>query len=196
MMSSRLLSAVFAPAVLAMALLAIPATPALAREKPLAAKKGLPKAGGLGVTTIVTNLGPRSDGWDAVKRLAEHRDAKVLRFEESELEDVRKALARIGPEYVVLAVTPTTVDMNFHLDVLELSRTLDRDPMPDFHFGYLTARNGDDLAALVGRSSATRTRSRRPWPGWRPPLRRATSCRASMCSSTTDTATHGRSRRV
>jgi hypothetical protein len=52
---------------------------------------------------------------------------------------------------VALAVKPETVDTNFHYEVLELCRDLDQDPMPDFHFGYLCARNGKDLMRMVDR---------------------------------------------
>jgi hypothetical protein len=128
-----------------------------APEKPsdgwIALRSGLPKAEGLGRLAILSNW-PTGDGAKAVQRLAEGRDAKVLRFRESDVRSVATALARLGPEFVAVAVTPDTLDVNFHLDVLDLSRGLDRDPMPDFQVGYLVARDGADLGALVDRTLA------------------------------------------
>jgi hypothetical protein len=122
---------------------------ARSREEPISLRRGLPKPDGLGRLVIVTNFESRDGRAKAVKRLAEHRDAKVLRFKASKIEDVRKRLQREGAEFVALAVTPETVDVNFHYEVLELARDLDDDPMPDFHFGYLTARDGEDLERLI-----------------------------------------------
>lgn len=122
---------------------------AKSREEPIALKRGLPKAAGLGRLVIVTNFRTRDARAKAVKRLAEHRDARILKFKDAKIEDVRRKLAREGAEFVAVAVTPETVDVNFHYDVLELCRDLDADPMPDFHFGYFTARDGEDLEKLV-----------------------------------------------
>ena len=122
---------------------------AKSREEPISLRRGLPKADGLGRLVIVTNFATRDARSKAVKRLAKHRDAKVIRFRDGKIEDVRKKLQREGAEFVAVAVTPETVDVNFHYEVLELSRDLDDDPMPDFYFGYFTARNGEDLEKLI-----------------------------------------------
>ncbi|MHC4955456.1 MAG: hypothetical protein ACYTGZ_16510 [Planctomycetota bacterium] len=113
--------------------------------------KGMPRAEGLGRLVIVTNIPGRDARTKAVKRLAKHRGAKTIRFKDADVGKVAKSLRRLGPEFVAFAVTPETVDINFHLDVLDLCRGLDGDPMPDFFFGYLCARDGDDLMALVQR---------------------------------------------
>ena len=135
------------------------ATAAAAREPGwISLSKGLPKASGLGKLAIVTNLPARDARMKAVKKLAKARGAKVLRFKQSDVVSVAKALRRMGPEFVAFAVTPETVDINFHLDVLELCRNLDGDPMPDFFFGYLCARDGDDATALVERILAREAR--------------------------------------
>ena len=126
-----------------------PAAWARSRADPISLKRGLPKAEGLGRLVIVTNLESRDDRAEAVKRLAEHRGARIFRFKEAQVEDVRKKLQREGAEFVAFAVSPETVDVNFHYEVLELARDLDDDPLPDFHFGYLTARDGPDLERLV-----------------------------------------------
>lgn len=122
---------------------------AKSRQEPISLKRGLPKADGLGRLVIVTNFATRDARSKAVKRLAKHRDAKVIRFKDAKIDAVRKKLAREGAEFVAVAVTPETVDVNFHYEVIELSRDLDNDPMPDFFFGYLTARDGPDLEKLV-----------------------------------------------
>jgi len=113
--------------------------------------RGLPKASGLGKLVIVSNIPGRDPRMKAVKALAQHRQAKIFKFKDRNVASIATALRRIGPEFVALAVRPETVDINFQLDVLELCRNLDGDPMPDFHFGYLCARDGDDMTAFVGR---------------------------------------------
>jgi hypothetical protein len=124
---------------------------AVAAAKPIDLGKGLPRAKGLGQLVILSNY-PKSDKrYGAVKALAEYRKAKILRFKGNKIGSVRGKLARLGPEFVAVAVTPETVDVNFHYDVLELCRDLDADPMPDFFFGYFSARDGKDLAGLVER---------------------------------------------
>jgi hypothetical protein len=123
----------------------------LAASLTAAPGSGYPKAKGLGRSVILTNLPARSAEYKAVKRLSRHRSAKILRFRDSDVGSVRKELRRAGPEFVAVAVLPTTVDMNFQLALLELCRGLDDDPMPDFYFGYLCARDGADLMALVER---------------------------------------------
>ncbi|MHC4407584.1 MAG: hypothetical protein ACYS0F_01125 [Planctomycetota bacterium] len=119
--------------------------------KPIDLKKGRPSAKGLDQLVILTNYAGTDKRFAAVKKLAEYRKAKILRFKGSKVGSVRGKLARVGPEFVALAVKPETVDVNFHYDVLELCRGLDADPMPDFFFGYLCARDGKDLAGLIER---------------------------------------------
>jgi hypothetical protein len=92
--------------------------------------------------------------WKALDKWREARKAEVVRFAGADVAAAAAALKKIGPEFVAVAVAPAMVDVNFHLDVLELCRGLDSDPMPDFHFGYLTARDAGDLARLCERSLA------------------------------------------
>jgi len=122
-----------------------------AQTRGLSLKKSMPCKTGLGRMVILTNLPRRGPAWKAVKRLARHRDAVIQPFKEDNVRSTRRKLGRIGPEFVAVAVSPTTVDMNFHLDLLEICRNLDADPMPDFHFGYLAARDGKDFSAFVDR---------------------------------------------
>ena len=129
----------------------VTAAPAVAAERRVPVKSGRPLASGLGKEVILTNLPARSKEWKAVNEHARYRQARVLRFRGDKVSSVRKSLGKIGPEFVSVAVSPTTVDMNFHLEMLELCRGLDADPMPDFHFGYLCAANGEDMGAFLTR---------------------------------------------
>lgn len=135
-----------------MLLLAVPALAApKSRADPIPLARGLPKPQGLGKLVIVSNYAGADGRFKAVRKLAAYRGARIVKFKGQKLKTVRKALAAAGPEFVALAVKPETVDTNFHYEVLELCRDLDRDPMPDFHFGYLCAGNGEDLSRMVDR---------------------------------------------
>ncbi|MCI0339692.1 MAG: hypothetical protein L0216_00840 [Planctomycetales bacterium] len=116
-----------------------------------AALSGCPKKDGLGKLAILTNLAEADPRWTAVRALQKHRKAAIVTFPGSQVREAATSLAQMGPEFVAIAVPPTTVDMNFQLDMLDLCRNLDPDPMPDFHFGYLCARDAADLEALVSR---------------------------------------------
>ena len=121
------------------------------RATPIAIKKGLPTAEGLGKLVFVSNLPTKDKRWKAIKAYAKERGAKTLRFKENDVASVAKGLAKAGAEFVAFAVPPETLDINFHYSVLELCRDLDRDPMPDFYFGYLVARDAPDMEAWIER---------------------------------------------
>jgi hypothetical protein len=114
--------------------------------------EGFPKPEGLGKVVLLTNLPSGHALLDAVKAWREAKQAEVVRFEGGDVAAAAADLRKTGPEFVALVVEPSTVDVNFHLGVLETCRGLDADPMPDFHFGYLTARTPADLHALSTRS--------------------------------------------
>ncbi len=137
------------------ACLLLPALRPAAAEPPpaLAAWPGCPKRDGLGKLAILTNLAEGDTRWKAVRALQKHRKASIVTFPGSNVRAAAAALAQAGPEFVAVAVPPTTVDMNFQLDMLDLCRGLDPDPMPDFHFGYLCARDSADLEKFVSRES-------------------------------------------
>ncbi|MFI5401809.1 MAG: tol-pal system YbgF family protein [Planctomycetota bacterium] len=118
--------------------------------------EGLPKREGLGRTVLLTNHAAGDARLKALEEWRGARGAEVVRFEGPEVQDAAKELARIGPEFVAVAVAPTAVDINFHLELLEMCRDLDADPMPDFHFGYLCARDAKDLAAFAARTLEAR----------------------------------------
>ncbi|MCK6459939.1 MAG: tetratricopeptide repeat protein [Planctomycetes bacterium] len=112
---------------------------------------GLPRAEGLGRTVLLTSLAAGDARLRALEGWRGARGAEVVRFPGADVREAAKELARIGPEFVAVAVPPTVVDINFHFEMLELCRDLDEDPMPDFHFGYLCARDARDLAAFAAR---------------------------------------------
>lgn len=114
-------------------------------------QEGLPRADGLGRVALVTNLPKNGKHMKALSPWIEARDAQVVRYSGNSVQSASKALAKLGSEFVAVAALPTDVDINYHLDVLEMSRGLDDDALPDFHFGYLLARDADDLAAFVQR---------------------------------------------
>jgi len=112
--------------------------------------EGCPKAEGLGKIVLLTNLPAGSAYRKATSDWRKARDARVLSFR-GDVGTARGALASAGPEFVAILVAPSTLDGNFHLDVLELCRGLDADPMPDFHFGYLSAREPAGLERQLAR---------------------------------------------
>ncbi|MCZ6572063.1 MAG: hypothetical protein O7C98_02730 [Planctomycetota bacterium] len=150
---------------LALALVVFPASRAWGKPEPgwISLKKGRPRAKGIGGVVVLTNLSA-GQGRKAVLTFAKQRTARILRFKKRDVASTARELARIGPEYVVVAVTPTTVDINFHFEMLELCRNLDGDPMPDFLFGYLCARDKDDMQALVDRVLKTTRKHAQPVP--------------------------------
>ncbi len=113
--------------------------------------EGCPKPEGLGRMVLLTNLGAGDARLLALEGWRGARGAEVVRFQGADVQEATTDLARIGPEFVAVAVPPTSVDINFHLDLLELCRDLDEDPMPDFHFGYVCARDAKDLGAFAAR---------------------------------------------
>jgi len=121
------------------------------KDKSIQIEKGCPKPEGLSKIVVLTNLPAGGDWFKAAAAWRKFRDAEVVQFRGTDPHGAAGALRRIGPEFVAVHVKPETLDNNFHLGVLELCRGLDADPMPDFHFGYLTARNPKDLEAFLAR---------------------------------------------
>jgi hypothetical protein len=119
---------------------------------------GCPRAAGLGKVALLTDVPADDDLWKALGPWREARAPEVIRFRPGRVKDAAEALRKLGPEFVAVAVRPAEVDTNLQWDMVELCRDLDGDPMPDFHFGYLVARDAADLRALAERSAAAKPR--------------------------------------
>src|SRR5262245_25021147 len=119
---------------------------------------GCPKAAGLGKVVLLTDLPADDDFWKALAPWREARGAEVVRFRPGHMKEADDALRKIGPEFVAVAARPAEIDVNLQWDLVELCRDLDDDPMPDFHFGWLVARDAADLRALAERSAAAAPR--------------------------------------
>ena len=112
--------------------------------------KGFPTADGLGKIVVLTNLSKSSPRRKALEPWRVARDAEVVTFK-GDVATAASKLRKHGAEYVAVVVEPSDLDNNFQLAMLELCRSLDDDPMPDFHFGYLVTRDAADLGALTAR---------------------------------------------
>jgi tetratricopeptide (TPR) repeat protein len=119
---------------------------------------GCPRAAGIGKVVLLTDLSADDDFWKALAPWRDARGAEIVRFRPGRLKEAADALRKIGPEFVAVAVRPAEIDSNLQWDVVELCRDLDGDPMPDFHFGWLVARDAADLRALAERSAKTAPR--------------------------------------
>lgn len=117
---------------------------------------GCPRAAGLGKVAVVTDLKEHDPLWKSLDAWRAARSATVIRLRDGDPATAEAKLRKLGPEFVAFAVAPGTLDANFHWRVLDLCRGLDDDPMPDFHFGYLTARDTRDLRDLAARALAPR----------------------------------------
>jgi len=119
---------------------------------------GCPRATGLGKVVLLTDLAADDDFWKALAPWRDARGAEVVRFRPGRVKEAADALRKIGPEFVAVAARPAEIDSNLQWDLVELCRGLDADPMPDFHFGWLVARDAADLRALAERSAVAAPR--------------------------------------
>ncbi len=118
---------------------------------PIQITEGYPTADGLGKVVMLTNLSKGHALRKALSTWQEARKAEVVTFKGRDVKRAAKALRKQGAEFVAIVVETTVVDNDFQLSMLELCRDLDDDPMPDFHFGYMLARDATDLEALAAR---------------------------------------------
>jgi hypothetical protein len=100
----------------------------------------------LGTYVIATNI-KQSDGYyEAVKILADYRQAKVVLFNVDKLDSLKNDLAKLNPRYVALLLKPTDIDINFQNRFLKMCTEIDDDPFCDFSYGYITG--GTDAEAV------------------------------------------------
>jgi tetratricopeptide (TPR) repeat protein len=91
---------------------------------------------------------------EVAEKAAAFHKGRVVDFDGRDFGGLRKRLAKTRPEQVLYVVTPDVFDVNLHRRLLLLSAGLDEDILPDFAFGYLTARDGAGVAALWERTVA------------------------------------------
>lgn len=125
----------------------------------IAVADGCPKANGIGKVVLLTDLAADDDFSKALAPWRDARGAEVVRFRPGHVKDAADALRKIGPEFVAVAARPAEIDSNLQWDLVEMCRDLDGDPMPDFHFGWLVARDAADLRAFAERSAAAAPRA-------------------------------------
>lgn len=104
---------------------------------------------------LVVAVAPRGGAFrDVAGKAAEFHKGEVVDFDGRDFDGLAKRLAQERPEQVLFVVPPGVLDVNLHRRLLLLSAGLDEDILPDFAFGYLTARDGAAVAALWKRTVA------------------------------------------
>jgi len=127
-----------------------------------APNEGAPPAQNLGKLILLTDLAPGDPYRAVVDLLAEGKDAAaVLEFPPARPAEARSALLEHLPEFVILVTRPERIDVNIHLELLELAAGLDADPFADFAFGYVTGATADE-AMEFARRIVTAERRRLP----------------------------------
>ena len=87
---------------------------------------------------------------EAAKLLARHHKTRdILRFNPEKPEAVVPKLRQLKPTHVALVVRPEQIDVNSVRAILRMSTTLDKDPFPDFAFGYITGATATDAQQFV-----------------------------------------------
>ncbi len=113
---------------------------------------GAPPARCLGKLVLLTDLDSR-DPYRAIVDLLEQEKevAATIPYPEGRIGEARPALLEHLPEFVIVATRPERIDVNLHLDLLEMAAGLDRDPFVDFAFGYVTGATPQEAVAFVER---------------------------------------------
>jgi tetratricopeptide (TPR) repeat protein len=101
------------------------------------------------------------------RTIAAFHKARTLAWDGRDSVALEKSLAAAPPDEVLFVVQPEVLDVNLHRRILLASARLDEDILPDFAFGYFTARDGESLSALWERTQAIRDRglAARRWLG-------------------------------
>ncbi len=114
--------------------------------------EGAPPAASLGSLVLMTDLDEADPYWPVVERLREAKNpVAVLSYEPGRIEGVELELRRVLPEFAIVVTRPERIDVNLHLDLLELSSRLDDDPFVDVAFGYVTGASPVETLAFVDR---------------------------------------------
>jgi len=101
------------------------------------------------------------------RAIAAFHKARTVAWDGKDTAPLVRNLAAAPPDQVLFVVQPEVLDVNLHRRVLLASAGLDEDLLPDFAFGWFTARDGAALAALWARTQAVREHglSARRWLG-------------------------------
>ncbi|HEX5138687.1 MAG TPA: zf-HC2 domain-containing protein [Planctomycetota bacterium] len=90
------------------------------------------------------------------RAIADFHKARTVAWDGRDGNALERDLAAAPPDEVLFVVQPEVLDVNLHRRILLASARLDEDILPDFAFGYFTARDGRSLAALWERTQAVR----------------------------------------
>jgi len=134
---------------------------------PAAGPRLLPAAGTRGGYAVV-EVGLVDRAFVKVARaVAAFHRARTVEWDGRDGAVLAHSLAAAPTDEVLFVVEPGVLDVNLHRRILLASAKLDDDILPDFAFGYFTARDGAGLAALWERTQAVRERglSARRWVG-------------------------------
>ncbi len=85
------------------------------------------------------------------KKVMAFHKAKSIEFDGKDFSKLRRQIAKHQPRHVLFVISPKLLDVNFHRKIFKIAPTLDNDLFVDFSWGYLTARNGTDLAKFWNR---------------------------------------------
>lgn len=85
---------------------------------------------------------------DVANKVQEFHDAEIIDFDGRNFEKLKAEIANHKPANVLFVIPPQKLDVNFHRQIFKFAATLDNDPFVDFCWGYLTARNGEELDAF------------------------------------------------
>jgi hypothetical protein len=112
---------------------------------------------------VVATTAKKGGDFDAaVRALAEHRNAKVIRFDPKDLSDLQALLRKAGPTDCGIVIEPEKLDADLARRILMMACDLDDDPFPDFNYGFITGATGEEALNLVKRTIAREAKKVEP----------------------------------
>lgn len=110
---------------------------------------GAPSAEAVDDVVVLSEVDEDDPWFAAVRALRLPGIREVVRFRPNRLEAAMRRLGELRPGCVVVLVRPSTLDVNFHFELLEQASRLDDDPFVDFAFGYMTGRTPEEAVAFA-----------------------------------------------
>ncbi len=99
---------------------------------------------------ILVGVNRNDPYFEAAKLLARHHKCQdILRFNPEKPEAIVPKLRQLEPAHVALVVRPEQIDVNSVRAILKMSTTLDKDPFPDFAYGFITGATAADAQQFV-----------------------------------------------